>query len=254
MTSGEYVLWSSWLTVFSPNLAESHVVTPPKFSLALSFQSYFEPICSENDLETVKLMMLTLIMQSRTKSKLLKLFIFSGISAFALFSLMVFATQDDTAAAAAKADKIFAEQVEQRTHVAKLLADQFRNNEMPSQAKLNWNGKDLQNVTVKYTLDEDLQKEARRLLTSYKPDYGAILLMDATTGEVLAMESFQRDNPQAPNMNLQATFPAASIFKVVTATAAVDKAGVTPDHKIHYNGGAHTLYKKNVLSDRVTRW
>lgn len=68
------------------------------------------------------------------------------------------------------------------------------------------------------------------------------------------MSSFQRDNPQAANLNLQATFPAASVFKVVTATAAVDKAGVTPEHKIRYNGGAYTLYKKNVLSDKVTRW
>src|SRR5690606_6733637 len=81
-----------------------------------------------------------------------------------------------------------------------------------------------------------------------------IFMIDATTGEVLAMSSFQRDDPQAANLNLQATFPAASVFKVVTATAAVDKAGVTPNHKIKYNGGAYTLYKKNVLSDKVTRW
>jgi cell division protein FtsI/penicillin-binding protein 2 len=55
-------------------------------------------------------------------------------------------------------------------------------------------------------------------------------------------------------MTLKATFPAASIFKVVTATAAIDKAGVNPEHKIRYNGGAHTLYKKNVLSEKISRW
>ncbi|WP_295904605.1 penicillin-binding transpeptidase domain-containing protein [uncultured Bdellovibrio sp.] len=144
-------------------------------------------------------------------------------------------------------------QLDQRVQIAKALGDKVRSNQFPEKAALPWNGED-HTVTLSYTLDEDLQREADRLLKSYKPDYGAIFMIDASTGEVLAMSSFQRDNPQAANLNLQATFPAASVFKVVTATAAVDKAGVTPEHKIRYNGGAYTLYKKNVLSDKVTRW
>ncbi|HEX7675545.1 MAG TPA: penicillin-binding transpeptidase domain-containing protein [Bdellovibrio sp.] len=184
------------------------------------------------------------------KSKLLKLFVFSGASAVALYSLMGYTASESPAA---QAEKKTNSQLEDRAHVAKLFANAARTNELPTKMKLNWDGKD-QNVTVKYTIDEDLQKEADHLLKSYKPDYGAIFVIDATTGEVLTMSSFQRDDAHATNMNLQATFPAASVFKVVTATAAVDKAGVNPEHKIHYNGGAHTLYKKNVLSERVTRW
>ena len=193
-------------------------------------------------------------MRSKTKSKVLKLFVFSGISAFALYSLMGFTSSaSPEVQQEALLQKKAESQIEERSHVAKLLATQVRANEFPSKAKVQWDGQD-RNVTVKYTLDETLQNEAERLLKSYKPDYGAIFMYDATTGEVLTMASFQRDNPHATNMNLQATFPAASVFKVVTATAAVDKAGVDPEHKIHYNGGAHTLYKKNVLSDKVTRW
>lgn len=191
-------------------------------------------------------------MRSNTKSKLLKLFVFSGASAIALYSLMGF-TASSSEGPEAKAEKVSTTLLDDRAHVAKAIATQVRSNDLPEKMKINWDGKD-QNVTVKYTIDDDLQKEADRLLKSYKPDYGAILVIDATTGEVLTMSSFQRDNPQGTNLNLQATFPAASIFKVVTATAAVDKAGVNPEHKIHYNGGAHTLYKKNVLSERVTRW
>ncbi|QDK39205.1 penicillin-binding transpeptidase domain-containing protein [Bdellovibrio sp. NC01] len=189
-------------------------------------------------------------MRSKTKSKLLKLFVFSGASVVALYSLMGFTASETTETTAQKKS---ATQLEERQHIAKLFGEKIKANELPSKTNLNWDGKD-QNLTVKYTLDDDLQKEADRLLKSYKPDYGAIFVMDASTGEVLAMSSFQRDDAHAPNMNLQATFPAASVFKVVTATAAVDKAGVNPEHKIHYNGGAHTLYKKNVLSERVTRW
>ncbi|MDG0815258.1 penicillin-binding transpeptidase domain-containing protein [Bdellovibrio svalbardensis] len=194
-------------------------------------------------------------MRSKTKSKLLKLFVFSSASAIALYSLLGFTASEgqSTTPTAEQVAKKATSQIEERAHIAKLFANQVRANDLPAKMKLNWDGKE-QDVAVKYTIDTDLQKEADRLLKSYKPDYGAIFVMDATTGEVLTMSSFQRDDAHAPNINLQATFPAASIFKVVTATAAVDKAGVNPSHKIHYNGGAHTLYKKNVLSERVTRW
>ncbi|MFZ3231258.1 MAG: penicillin-binding transpeptidase domain-containing protein [Pseudobdellovibrio sp.] len=109
-------------------------------------------------------------------------------------------------------------------------------------------------LKVKYTLDEELQKESDSLLRRYKPDYAAIFMMDAKTGQVLAMSSFEKANPQGSNLALRATFPAASIFKVITAAAAVDRAGVSPEHRIGYNGGNYTLYKKNVLSDKVNKW
>ncbi|NUN04585.1 MAG: penicillin-binding protein [Bdellovibrio sp.] len=189
-------------------------------------------------------------MRSKNKYKLLKLFIFSGACLFGLYSLLGFTTSESQEVQAHK--KIQA-QLDQRLLVAKALGPQMRSNQLPENVGMTWEGEE-ESVQISYTIDETLQKEADKLLKSYKPDYGAIFMIDATTGEVLAMSSFQRDDPQAANLNLQATFPAASVFKVVTATAAVDKAGVTPEHKIRYNGGAYTLYKKNVLSDKVTRW
>jgi len=189
-------------------------------------------------------------MRSKNKYKLLKLFAFSAACLLGLYSLMGFTASESQEA---QAHKKIQTQLDQRVQIAKALGDKIRQNQFPEKVQLPWNGEN-HDVTLNYTLDEDLQREADRLLKSYKPDYGAIFMIDASTGEVLAMSSFQRDNPQAANLNLQATFPAASVFKVVTATAAVDKAGVTPEHKIRYNGGAYTLYKKNVLSDKVTRW
>lgn len=109
-------------------------------------------------------------------------------------------------------------------------------------------------LKVNYTLDAELQKESDMLLKRYKPDYAAIFMMDAKTGQVLAMSSFEKADLQGSNLNLRATFPAASVFKVITAAAAVDRAGISPEHRIGYNGGNYTLYKKNVLSDKVNRW
>lgn len=111
-----------------------------------------------------------------------------------------------------------------------------------------------QKVNLNYTLNLSLQKEAEKLLKSYKPDYGAIVTLNASTGEVLTMASYQKGDESAPNLALRGTFPAASIFKIVTATAAVDKYHLSPDTLIMFNGGNHTLYKKNVMSTQVNRW
>lgn len=113
---------------------------------------------------------------------------------------------------------------------------------------------DKEKYTVNYTLDADLQNEAQTLLKRYKPDYAAIFMYDVQTGEVLAMSSWQKSDPKADNWNLRATFPAASIFKIVTATAAVDHAGIEIDRKIAFNGSNYTLYKRNVLSEQINKW
>lgn len=143
--------------------------------------------------------------------------------------------------------------LEQRAQIAQNIGEAIKANHFPTHLEFLW-GRKKQMTQVKYSLEPAVQAEAERLLKSYKPDYAGIVLMDAKTGRILAMTSYQKDDPEAHNWNLIATFPAASVFKVVTATAAVDKAGVTPYHKIHYNGGAYTLYRKNVLTDKITRW
>ncbi len=140
-----------------------------------------------------------------------------------------------------------------REKVADIMTQYLKLNQRPSSLMINWNEQQ-KSALFNYTTDESLQKEADTLLLKYKPDYGAIFMIDAQTGEILAMSSYQRDSQQAENLNLRASFPAASIFKVVTATTAVDKAGVEPQDRIHYNGGAYTLYRKNVMTDKITRW
>lgn len=142
-----------------------------------------------------------------------------------------------------------------RVVIANSLSKELKQNRKPASAEFAPEGsKEKMKLKVNYTLDEELQKESDTLLKRYKPDYAAIFMMDAKTGQVLAMSSFEKANPLGNNLVLRATFPAASVFKVITAAAAVDKAGISPEHRIGFNGGNYTLYKKNVLSDKVTKW
>lgn len=107
---------------------------------------------------------------------------------------------------------------------------------------------------VSYTLDLALQNKMERLIKSYKPDYGAFIALDAETGRVLSLVSYTNRAKDFGNVNLKATFPAASVFKIVTSAAAMERANFRPDSVIPINGSNHTLYKRNLMSKQVNRW
>lgn len=100
-----------------------------------------------------------------------------------------------------------------------------------------------QQMQVKTTLDIPLQ---RFLLDTVVPSpssrYIGIVAMDPYTGRVLAMVSFDKKDA-GNNACVDRQFPAASVFKIVTAAAAVEKCGLNSDSEISYSGRKHTLYK-----------
>lgn len=111
------------------------------------------------------------------------------------------------------------------------------------------------NAHVRYTLDFDLQNRAKKLFETHKPDYGALVAMDPGTGRIIALVDFSRkDVKDIGNVSLLATFPAASIFKIVTAAAVIDQRKISPESIISFNGKSHTLYKSNVQKSKRNRW
>lgn len=108
---------------------------------------------------------------------------------------------------------------------------------------------------IEYGFDPAAQEYIEKVLSQYRPDYGVFVAMDARTGRVIALAN-RSQNPvvQDENLALRATFPAASIFKVVTAGAVLDTDKVRPDTRIAYNGANHTLYKRNVVDTKENRW
>lgn len=144
--------------------------------------------------------------------------------------------------------------LERRTTIADALKEPLQKLEFPEKIQMPWDNSYPEEFSAQYTLDPILQKEAETLLTRYKPDYGAIFMMEAATGRVLAFTSFQKDSPGPVNLVTRASSPAASVFKIVTATAAMDGMGLSPSDTIRFNGGNYTLYRKNVMSDRINRW
>ena len=106
-------------------------------------------------------------------------------------------------------------------------------------------------LQVETSLDPDLQNFLLAGLDRKNSGNLGIVAMDPVSGRVLALAGFDRTD-EGCNPCLQSEFPAASIFKIVTAATAVDLLGYSADSPMHFNGGKHTLYKGQ-LTERVDR-
>ncbi len=103
------------------------------------------------------------------------------------------------------------------------------------------------------TLDPALQKAAEAVLVRAKAPVGAIVVM-APDGRILALAG-RRNEPKtiehAWDAALSVWAPAASIFKLVTASALVAD-GVDPKAKVCYHGGLRSVDATN-LEDNPSR-
>lgn len=124
----------------------------------------------------------------------------------------------------------------------------------PEEIEVSVDGVQKIKTKVQYAFDSKLQHVMENLFDSYRPDFGAFVAMDAVTGRVLSMVSFSREKKIQDNLALRATFPSASVFKVVTATAAIEGHKISQNTVIPFNGRNHTLYRGQILKSNITRW
>lgn len=104
-------------------------------------------------------------------------------------------------------------------------------------------------IHIETSLDPDLQSRLINAMDRKNSRYIGIVVMAADTGRVQALAGFNKIDPHN-NPCLLSAFPAASVFKIVTAAAAVDQCGYNADTKMRFNGYKHTLYKSQ-LKDRT---
>jgi len=97
-----------------------------------------------------------------------------------------------------------------------------------------------------------LQKYILKTLKRSRTQQSAVVVLDPHDGHLLAMVNYDA-NGQSNNLSLQADFPAASLFKIVSAAAALESAGLSPDENLYYRGSRHTLYKSQ-LKTKKDRW
>ncbi len=78
-----------------------------------------------------------------------------------------------------------------------------------------------------------------------KPQRIAFVVIEPDTGKIIAMAGFDLDNDKT-NPCTVPDYPAASLFKIITASAAVESLGYTPSTQLYFNGSKYTLYKRQL--------
>ncbi|MGB0679231.1 MAG: penicillin-binding transpeptidase domain-containing protein [Polyangiales bacterium] len=99
------------------------------------------------------------------------------------------------------------------------------------------------------TLDAGLQAHVLGEMQRFRVPYASLVALEPGSGRVLAYQSFSDANPQAGDLAADATPPAASVFKLVTAAALVD-AGLKSDKRVCFRGGQHRIDEDNLREAR----
>ncbi len=115
--------------------------------------------------------------------------------------------------------------------------------------KVDFDGRPYQ---VSTSLDLGLQQYLLKRMDRVNSRYIGIVAMAPDTGRILAMAGFNKIDPDRDPCQM-AEYPAASLFKIVTAAAAVEEKGYTAGSRFKFNGYKHTLYKRQ-LTDKTNRY
>lgn len=89
------------------------------------------------------------------------------------------------------------------------------------------------------TLDPRLQPRLEKALADARMPWGATVLLEPRTGKVLALAE-HAERTDARGIAVRPLAPAASVFKIVTSAALLER-GVTPQSEVCYHGGKHRI-------------
>ena len=104
------------------------------------------------------------------------------------------------------------------------------------------------------TLSTDLQRATQRILREFALPEAAVVLFDLSEGKILVWASHVERGPLR-DLCVESTAPAASVFKIVTAAALVETAGVPADVRQCYSGGESRITSTDLVDDpRRDRW
>lgn len=107
---------------------------------------------------------------------------------------------------------------------------------------------------VYWTVRPSLQKEVGRFVRHNRVPYGMFVAVDPRTGDLLALYGSHYGR-QDNTLVQRATYPAASLFKVVTTDDALEHQKISPETRIYFHGCLYCIgpsyWKDNPHRDRL---
>ncbi|MDB5106134.1 MAG: penicillin-binding protein transpeptidase [Fibrobacteres bacterium] len=105
-------------------------------------------------------------------------------------------------------------------------------------------------MVADYAPDSLLNSRVNVYLQRYRPETGVILIADLKSGHILALGEREDSLLSAtPKLAYGGGFPAASLIKILTATAALESNARELVDSIPQLGGYHTLYKRQLMTE-----
>ena len=111
------------------------------------------------------------------------------------------------------------------------------------------NGKDV-DLTIDVEYQAIAEEELRKGAEKNAADGGLVIMMDPRSGEILALANYptldvangdQKDEDRQRNRAITDMFEPGSVFKIVTASAALERHAVKPEQKFNAENGLYTV-------------
>ncbi len=141
-----------------------------------------------------------------------------------------------------------------RAAVAAVITEQAKQNRFPNKLEFSDGNGGSRTGIVNYTFDQKVHKDMADVYLKYQPDYACFVAIDVDSGAILNLTSFIKADEQWDNLVMRSDYPAASVFKMVTAAAGLDMGKLSPDTVIPFNGKSTSLYKKQVFNHKDNKW
>lgn len=91
-----------------------------------------------------------------------------------------------------------------------------------------------------YTIQGDLQRKVHDFLAKNQVPYGVFVAIEPASGRILGMTSYSALDPDWPKRSVYELYPMASLFKIITASAALENHKITPDSVIEFRGRSYS--------------
>lgn len=103
-----------------------------------------------------------------------------------------------------------------------------------------------------YTVDPILQASVEELFRTLRPPYSAFVALEPRTGKVLALVDYSRDPSANGGIWRKATYPAASVFKIITAACALEKGALHTDSFVTFRGNQYRMGPAKI--NKPSKW
>ncbi|NTV50741.1 MAG: penicillin-binding protein [Geobacteraceae bacterium] len=91
-----------------------------------------------------------------------------------------------------------------------------------------------------YTIHGDLQRKVYEFLAKNQVPYGVFVAIEPASGRILGMTAYSSIDPAWTKQSPYQLYPMASLFKIITASAALENKRITPESVIEFRGGSYS--------------